>query len=129
MSSELERRIENLEAQIAELKQIKVGPRGEKGSPGDISAAVANAEKVVDSKLAELFKRVEEYARRESEYRKENFDRFLGELDQNRKEVRQSLAQHFSDEATKTRIESLVVHLFQEYGVVSSHDGKVISAD
>ena len=152
----LEKQIEALDKNITHLMQLKTGPagsdgrdgkdgrdgvqgeRGEKGNqglpgqtgkPGNITAAVANAEKVVDDKLASLFERVDEYAKRESEYRKESIESFRSELSRYKEEVNKSLARHFADEATKTRIENLVVRVLQDYGVVSSHDGKVISAD
>ena len=122
----LEGKVQRLEARIEELLSLKTGPRGPQG-PIDVcvTQAVAGTEKVVERQLASLFERVDEYARRESAYRKESIDGVRGELNQHRKEVNDSL----SLEGTKTRIENIVVHLFQDYGIVSSHDGKVILAD
>lgn len=128
MSSELGSRIEALEKQLSEIKKLN-GIPGPQGKPGNIAAAAANAEKVVDDKLASLFERVDDYAKRESNYSKERYESFRSELNQHRAEVNQSLEQHFTAEATKNRIENLVVRVLQDYGVVSSHDGKVISAD
>jgi hypothetical protein len=152
----LEKQIEALDKNITHLMQLKTGPagsdgrdgkdgrdgvqgeRGEKGNqglpgqtgkPGNIAAAVANAERVLDDKLKSLFDRVDDYAKREGEYRKEGFESFRSELNQHREEVRQSLLHHFSEEATKTRIENLVVRVLHDYGVVSSHDNRVIQAD
>ncbi len=128
MMSDTER-IEELEKQIAELKNLKTGPPGPRGGAGDIAAAVANAEKVVDDKLESLFARVDEYAKRESGYGKERSESLRRELDQFRKEVRESLAQHFEDEATKTRVENAVLTILHEYGVKSSFDDRVIPID
>lgn len=150
---ELESRITYLENLVRELRSLPVatcgdtglrgpkgdtggdgapGPTGPKGDPGqigkpgNIDAAVANAEKAVDARLASLVERVETYAKQEGQYRKESIESLRRELDQFRTSMRQS----FSDfqAADKDRVENCIVDVLAEYGVVSSHDGRVIQA-
>jgi hypothetical protein len=75
----LEGKVQRLEARIEELLSLKTGPRGPQG-PIDVcvTQAVAGTEKVVERQLASLFERVDEYARRESAYRKESIDGVRG---------------------------------------------------
>jgi hypothetical protein len=121
VSNELLSRIEALETQLSEIKKLNgiPGPRGPQG-PIDVcvTQAVAHAEKVLDNRLASLFDRVELYAKRESDYGKERSESLHRELDQFRKEVRESLAQHFADEATQTRIENAVLKILVDYWVL-----------
>lgn len=125
MSNEPENRIEALEKQLSEIKKLN-GIPGPTGKPGNIDVAVANAEKAVDARLASLVERVDTYAEREGQCRKESIESLRRELDQFRTEMKQS----FSDfqAADKVRVENCIVAVLTEYGVVSSHDGRVIQA-
>jgi polyhydroxyalkanoate synthesis regulator phasin len=125
MSSELESRVEVLERQLSAITKLN-GIPGPQGKPGNIVAAVANAEKVVDDKMASLFERVDTYAKQEGQYRKESIESLRRDLDQFRTEMKQA----FSDfqASDKVRLQNLVVEVLAEYAVVSSHDNRVIQA-
>jgi hypothetical protein len=107
-------------------EQGRGGAPGPTGKPGNIDAAVANAEKVVAAQLASLFERVDNHARNENANRKESIESLRRELDQFRTEMRQA----FSDfqAADKVRVENCIVQVLADYAVVSSHDGRVIQA-
>jgi uncharacterized coiled-coil DUF342 family protein len=131
MSNELESRIEALERQLSEIKKLN-GIPGPQGKPGNIAAAVLNAEQVVENKLAEYVKRAdglakgaEDLVHSETLNLKKSIDSLRGELHQHSEQV----AQSFSAEGTKNRIEKLVVQVLHDYGVVSSHDNRVIQAN
>ncbi|MGB6496341.1 MAG: hypothetical protein WBF09_05045 [Candidatus Acidiferrum sp.] len=120
-----EERIEILEQQLAEIIKLK-GIPGARGPAGPIEAAVANAERVLDEKLASLFDRVD-HATKQGHQSHEELSKILrNEMDRFRKDMRQN----FSDfEASiQTRVENSIVVLFAEYGVVSSHDNRPIQA-
>jgi hypothetical protein len=104
-----------------------VGPRGDPGKPGNVDAAVANAERVLDEKLASLFKRVDDYNDAHSAIYRESSDSLRRELDQFRAEMRQSFSDFQAQD--KNRVENCIVQVLSGYGVVSSHDNKPIVAD
>jgi ElaB/YqjD/DUF883 family membrane-anchored ribosome-binding protein len=123
--NELENRVKDLERQLAEIIDLK-GIPGRPGVPGNITAACENTARVLDEKLASLFDRVELYAKRESDYSKERGESLRRELDQFREQMKQAFSAF--EDGIQNRVENSIVVLFEEYGVVSSHDGRVIQA-
>lgn len=108
----LENRIAQLEAQFAEVTKLK-GLPGPRGPAGDISAAIANAEsagakvaaKAIESTKTAIQKRDEESAAK------------IAVIETRLKTYFENLEHHVAVH---------VIKILEEYGVVSSHDGRPI---
>ena len=127
----IEERLEILEQQLEEIKTLK-GIPGPRGAQGPIDACVAQAERMVESRLSSidgldlvaahnnLIERVDMHAKRETDTNNKRGDSLRREMEQFRKDVRESLASYFSAESMKSRIEKAVVDLLVEYWVLDN---------
>lgn len=118
-------RIEILEEQLSKIIEYYM-------------AACANTERMLEERLRNvdgldlvaahnnLIERVDMHAKRETDTNNKRGDSLRRELEQFRKEMRQNFS-NFEAEI-QTRVENSIVVLFEEYGVVSSHDNRPIQA-
>lgn len=122
-------RIDNLEARVESLLEMKTGPQGSRGPAGDITAATASAEKIArqasEREYQGLVERIDAGVNREQAARTQHIELVRGEIH----ELSKRVADSFAIEQVQDRIESAVVRILAEYGVVSSHDGKAVAAD
>ncbi len=133
--NDLEERIAALEEQFEKLTALN-GIPGPQGKPGNIQAAVAGAERVVKAQLAELHslgdeRTIQQNARIETIYKdfREELDRFRNEVRKMVDQSREEMRAHFKTNALKNAFENITVQILHEYGVVSSHDNRVIGSD
>ena len=122
--SDLESRIKNLEAQFAELKDLKTGPQGPRGPAGPIDAAVTQAAAECRKITREFDERYTELLARTERQFNETVQTLRREISQMRKEFSLSM-----NEGLKNAVDSQILHVLHDYGVVSSHDNKVIQVD
>ncbi len=134
--NDLELRIESIEKQIAN------GLRGERGRPGDISAAVANAEKVaaeaahtlreevasfrdgVDKELVEAFARIDLYAGREHKSCEASIEQFRAST----YAVAEAAAvKTLNDTVLKDQVYQLVFEALADFGVTNPRTGKAFA--
>jgi hypothetical protein len=117
---ELYEMIDEINKKIATLKGEK-GDRGPRGPAGDHEAASANAlsaaASVVDSKLSDLVKRIDDSCQRTQKENSDSIALVRKELSDFRGEIHEMLGV----EGTKRRIENVVVDLLVEYWLLDSN--------